>query len=76
MMMRDVKDGVWPSTRRRRAERRSKTVWQGIALAAAMNLSGFCISILAPHGLWLALFGLVVGCIATALMVKNILDEA
>ena len=76
MMMRDVKDGVWPSTKRRRAAARSKTVWQGIALAAAMNLSGFSLALLVPNGMWLALFGLVVGCIATALMVKNILDEA
>ena len=76
MISRDVKDGVWPSTKRRRAAARSKTVWQGVALAAGLNLVLFSLALLAPAGMWLALMGLVFGSVCTTLVVKNILDEA
>ena len=76
MMMRDVKDGVWPSTRRRRAERRNRVISQVVAVTVGLNATIYALTLLIPNGLWLALGLLAFGSAFTALVVKDILDEA
>lgn len=76
MMMRDVKDGVWPSTRRRRAERRNRVISQVVAVTVGLNATIYALTLLIPNGLWLALGLLAFGSAFTSLVVKDILDEA
>ena len=76
MMMRDVKDGVWPSTRRRRAERRNRVISQVVGVTVGLNATIYALALLIPAGMWLALGLLMFGSAFTTLIVKDILDEA
>ena len=70
------KDYKWPSSKRRRIERRNKIISQVVAVAVGLNAVGFSLSVLVPEGLWLALGLLVTGSALTTAVVKDILDEA
>lgn len=75
-MMRDVKDGVWPSTKRRRAERRNRVISQVVGVTVGFNAMVYALALLIPNGMWLALGLLMFGSAFTTLIVKDILDEA
>lgn len=70
-----TKDAKWPSTQRRRDAKRNKQIAQSIAVASGLNLSFYCLATLAPYGLWLALGGLMAGCIVTTSIIKDIIND-
>jgi len=84
MIMRDMKnvsDTVWPSTKRRiearvRAERRNRVISQVVGVTVGLNSVVLALYLLIPAGMWLALGLLIFGSAFTALIVKDILDEA
>ena len=76
MMMRDVKDGVWPSTKRRRSARRNRVISQVVGVTVGFNAMVYALTLLIPAGMWLALGLLMLGSAFTSLIVKDILDEA
>jgi len=69
------KDYKWPSTGRRRIERRNKIISQAIGVAVGLNSIGFSLSLLVPEGLWLALILLTLGTVLTTALVKDIFNE-
>lgn len=70
------KDYKWPSSKRRRIERRNRIISQVVAVAVGLNAVGFSLSVLVPEGLWLALILLTLGTALTTAVVKDILNEA
>lgn len=79
MIMRDMKNvsgAVWPSTKRRRAERRNRVISQVVAVTVGFNATIYALTLLIPAGMWLALGLLAFGSAFTSLIVKDILDEA
>lgn len=79
MIMRDMKNvsgTVWPSTKRRRAERRNRVISQVVGVTVGLNSVVLALYLLIPAGMWLALGLLMFGSAFTALIVKDILDEA
>ncbi len=75
MMMRDVKDGVWPSTQRRRAAERNRKVWRFVLtiLATVTVMQGLIEMI--PQGGWLNLANYTAGVIALTLLTQDILNK-
>jgi len=69
------RDYKWPSTGRRRIERRNKIISQAIGVAVGLNSIGFSLSLLVPEGLWLALILLTLGTVLTTALVKDIFNE-
>ena len=72
MVMRDYK---WPSSKRRRAEQRNKVMSQALGVAVGLNAIAYALSLLAPHGMWLALGLLVAGSAFTTAIVQDILSD-
>ena len=72
MIKRDYK---WPSTGRRRIERRNRIISQVVAVAVGLNAVTYALTLLIPEGLWLALILLVVGTSLTTAVMKDIFSE-
>ena len=72
MIKRDYK---WPSTGRRRIERRNRIISQVVAVAVGLNAVTYALALLIPEGLWLALFLLVAGTSLTTAVMKDIFSE-
>jgi len=70
------KDYKWPSTGRRRIERRNQVISQVVAVAVGLNAATYSLILLIPEGQWLALILLTLGTALTTAVVKDILDEA
>lgn len=73
MFMRDYK---WPSSKRRRAAKRSKVMSQALGVAVGLNSVVYALTLLIPAGMWLALGLLVVGSAFTTAIVQDILNDA
>lgn len=72
MIKRDYK---WPSTGRRRIERRNRIISQVVAVAVGLNAVTYALALLIPNGMWLALFLLVAGTSLTTAVMKDIFSE-
>jgi len=70
------KDYKWPSSKRRRIERRNRIISQVVAVAVGLNAATYSLILLIPEGQWLALILLTLGTALTTAVVKDILDEA
>ena len=74
------KDYKWPSSKRRRAAKRSKVMSrvmsQALGVAVGLNSVVYALTLLIPEGMWLALGLLTVGSAFTTAIVQDILNDA
>jgi hypothetical protein len=70
------KDYKWPSSKRRRAAKRSKVMSQALGVAVGLNAIAYALTLLIPNGMWLALGLLTVGSAFTTAIVQDILNDA
>ena len=68
-----MRDYKWPSSKRHQAAAKSRVISQVIAVAVGLNAITYALSLLIPNGLWLALILLVLGCVTTTAVMKDIL---